>query len=202
MRNFKFLPVFVALLAVTSCLPKSVENTVYTIRTEGSDEASKTCKNQTDIQVTNPSNDPGLDTRRIAVLQDGQQINYYNGVRWAAPVADMVQGLLVGKLEKSGGFSSVSTDEDPANANLFLVSDIRDFYVEQGSNKVHVNIVAKLINAASRDVIATIPVSKVYAPKANNMEGIVKTFNSAANDAVSDIVAKAAKIQCNASRPE
>ena len=157
--------------------------------------APQSCNSKLALQIIEPTAVPGLDSIRIPIIEGEQRINYYTGVRWAAPVPEMLQTVLVGSFEKSNSFASIFTESEAARADMQLTTDIRNFEVtDTKTGAVRIRLVAKLIRNKDHKLLATIPVEKTATPTAYKTENIVATFNSASAEAASEIVASSIKI--------
>lgn len=175
------------LLLLCACsVGKRTESVIYSIRPMALEEQS--CKLGVNLQVAEPTTAPGLDSRRIAVYENSQRLNYYNNARWAAPAQEMLQTALVEGFEKAKTFKSVSTDTDATAADVLLLTDIRSYQVEE--KQVKVRFVAKLVDAETRAVLATIEVDRAETPAAYKIDNIVDAFTKATNDAVKEVVDK------------
>jgi cholesterol transport system auxiliary component len=175
------------LLILSSCsLGGRPESTIYAIRPMALDEQS--CKLPLNLQVSEPTTSPGLDTRRIAVYENSQRLNFYTNARWTAPAPEMLQTALVEGFEKAKTFKSVSTDMDATSADVILLTDIRSYQVE--GTAVNVRYVSKLIDAETRDVVATMEIEKSQTPSEHKIENIIEAFASATNDSVKEVIEK------------
>ena len=146
---------------------------------------------KSDLQIIEPTVAPGLDTSRIAVMQPNKHVDYYMGVKWAAPVSEMLRSVLVDSFERSNMFASVSTDRDTIHTDMVLITDLRDYEVTNNTNgEVHIRLVAKLVSSKDRKVLATIPVERTVKPEIYKMDAIVSTFNSVSADIANEIVNK------------
>lgn len=178
---------FILLLALGACsLGKKTETAIYNIRQIEITE--QTCKLGKNLQISTPTSAPGLDTRRIAVYENAAKLNFYTNARWSATAPEMLQAALIEGFEKAKSFESVATDLDATNADVILLTDIRSFQIE--GKDVNIRFVSKIIDAETRDVIATIPVEKKVTPSEHKIAAIVESFGAATNDAVKEVVDK------------
>lgn len=186
----KKLAAFSLLLTTTACLGSSTPPpTIYTLRP--AKEITQSCKINSSLRISSPISEQAIDSKRIAILQDGGKFDYYTGAKWAASPSEMMQSILVDAFEQSGALKSVSSDEESISADYILLTDIRDYEVKNSAApEVKIKLVTKLISAKDRKVIADIPIEKSITPDANKMEAIVAAFNRGSTDAASDIVQK------------
>ncbi len=182
-----------SLILLAACAPGAnrVAPVVYTIKPESFETEATGCKTGASLQIAEPVVYPGLDTRRIALLQEGKKFDYYNSVRWTAPVGEMLEPVLVEAFEQSGAFKSVTTELDSAVAEFTLLTDIRDYQVvRQNPAEVKIRLVSKLLDSRTRNVLVTIPAETTLQPDENKMDSIVETFNRGSAELASQIVAK------------
>lgn len=192
-----------AIILLSGCALASLgkprpETAIYTLKPQAITAAvtppsAQNCGQETNLKITEPVAVAGLETHKIAVLQGAERYNYYTGARWAAPPAQMLQSVFVEAFEQSKAFNNVSSDMEAVDANLSLISEIRNFEVtEAATPAVHVRLMAKLVEVDTGKVLATIPVEKNIAPQ-NNTESIVAAFNQASSQAAAEIITTSAK---------
>ena len=174
---------------------KREETAIYTLKPQNmaAITPNQNCGEKTNLKVSEPIPVAGLDTHRIAILQGEARYNYYTGARWAAPPSQMLQSILVEAFEQSKAFNSVSSDLEAVEANLNLVSEIRNFEVTESNAGVHLRLMAKLVDVKTGKVLTPIAVEKTITPTGGNMETIIAAFNQAAAQAASEIVTTSVK---------
>ncbi len=186
---------FITLLLLSACsLGDHPQIVTYTVSSSATRPQSS-CHGKLSLQITEPTSVAGLDSPRIAVIEGGQRITYYSGVKWAAPVAEMLRNVMIDSFEKNKAFAAVSTESEAAQADMQLSTDIRNFEVtDTTSGNIHIRLVAKLIDIKTRKILATIPLEKTAKPAAYKMEAIVAAFNTNTADIVGEMIAKSAVI--------
>jgi ABC-type uncharacterized transport system auxiliary subunit len=151
------------------------------------------CKGKINLQISEPSVAPGLDSVRVAVLQGSARINYYAGIKWAAPVSEMVQSVLVDSFNRNAAFASVNTEAQTIHNDMTLITDIRNYEVtDQASGKIRVRMLAKLVNSKDRKVLATIPAEKEVTPDSLSTDNIMAAFNQATAEIAAEIASNSA----------
>ena len=143
------------------------------------------------LQVLLPQAAPGLDTERIALRKDDNQIDYYAGARWASGLNLLVQSLLVESFDNSHALTSVGNDTAAIKQDYSLLVEIRDFQMEsdQSHQVAHVRLVAKLLQAGSQNVIMTRSYDEKIAAEENRMSAIMKAFDKAYQSTARKLVA-------------
>jgi ABC-type uncharacterized transport system auxiliary subunit len=185
-------------LLLTSCgLAKRQDIGIYTLDTNNITQI-KTSKCNADLQIAEPTTAPGLDGRRIAVVQDGNKLNYYNNARWVESVPAIMQNFLIESFESSNSFNNITSDTDTANVDLMLLTDIRNFEVaeENGYPLVKLRIVSKLVNRVDYKVLKTITAEENIRPSENKIASIIAAFNEGAGKITGKILKTAAQ-NCN-----
>jgi cholesterol transport system auxiliary component len=109
------------------------------------------------VLVTEPRAEAGFDTPRIAYSQAPAALNYYTQSSWVDTPARMLLPLIVRVLEDSRAFKAVLTP--PASVPVDLRLDINLIRLQQEflqhPSRVRITLRAKLIDEATRHILAT-----------------------------------------------
>jgi cholesterol transport system auxiliary component len=144
------------------------------------------------ISVTLPDAPDALDTNRIALLQPGNQMDYFANASWQDRLPMLVQSALVEALESSGRIDAVGRDTDGLKSDYLLLTDIRDFQarydVADGTPTAMVNITAKLVAVRGRTIVDSHAAHAEVAASQNSVPAVAQAFNQALGSAVSQIV--------------
>ncbi len=182
------------LTALAACNPLGAPkpaDALYTLRAEGAPAAGAPLAQS--IKIALPETAPGLESERIALLE-AHRLNYYTGAAWAAPLPQSVQNLLADTFQRSGRFQSVGTDTQGISTDLTLLTEIRDWQVENGANpRVHLRLIVTLTRSVSRAPLATFPLETTLPASANRTDAIIAAFNRGANQLAQEAVAQSAK---------
>ena len=142
------------------------------------------------ITVSSPVVSAVLDTRRIALMR-GQTMDYYANAAWTDQTSDLLQGLLVEALEKSGKAKAVGRMSSGVRPDYIVVTEVRDFTAhydsENGAPKIVVDIVTNLVTATRHDVIGTLDARREAQASANSVPATVDAFALATSAALEDI---------------
>lgn len=147
------------------------------------------------IQVLRPLAAPGLDTDQIALLRDGQRLDYYAASRWPAPLPDLLQTLAIDALRASGRFRAVQPDATAFAADDVLQIEIRHCevaYAPEGTPVVHVQLLATLGHQADRSLLASVTAESSKAVVANRMQAVVAAYQEAVDEALLQLAARLA----------
>jgi len=136
-----------------------------------------------ELAVAQPEALPALNTARIALLRNGNRIEYVYGARWSGTAPQVIQSFMVSLLRSRQGLRSVAAEGARVDADLLLQLELRDFqaeYTQSTAPQAHITLVATLVNIRTRRALATFEQSAVV-PAADNRQGaIVAAFQSAA----------------------
>jgi cholesterol transport system auxiliary component len=139
------------------------------------------------LSVATPTAAPGLDTARIAVLRNTNQLDYYFGARWGGTAPEVAQAFLIALLQSQQGFKGVVAENVRVDADYLLELELRDFqaeYASEHANPVaHLTLTGTLINIKSRKPVATVTGTAKATAKDNRLGAVITAFQSAAQQA-------------------
>jgi ABC-type uncharacterized transport system auxiliary subunit len=135
----------------------------------------------------------GLDTTRIALIENNVQINYLADSRWAEPLPQMLQFLWMQALSQSGLAASVSSDTDGTKADRLIYITATAFNAYRTTNNdiaVRIRYQAKIVTPLTH-IVSSVEESTIEetAPSAN-MASVMQTFNEANTLATSKLLQK------------
>ncbi|MEZ5566444.1 MAG: ABC-type transport auxiliary lipoprotein family protein [Gammaproteobacteria bacterium] len=114
---------------------------------------------QWQLVIDRPLSDPALDSPRIAVRPRPNELQSYAGARWTAAAPDIVETALLRRFQDSGRIMAVGRARDALRADYVLQLDLRAFEsvydVEGSAPHAHIALYATLLDASSRDVVAS-----------------------------------------------
>jgi cholesterol transport system auxiliary component len=170
-------------LAPASCslLPQAgAPPKLYTL-TPASDFAAGT-RVAWQLLVEVPASTAALDTTRIALSRNPTSIDYFADAAWVDRAPLMLQALLVQSFENTGRITAVASDSLLLRADYILLTELRHFEAAYGAAPAptaHIELVAKLVRASDRAVVAQQRVDSAPAAGANDIPAIVDAFNTA-----------------------
>jgi cholesterol transport system auxiliary component len=144
------------------------------------------------VQVLRPLAAPGLDTDQIALLRDGQRLDYYAASRWPAALPDLLQTLAIDALRASGRFRAVQPDATAFAADDVLQIEIRHcevVYSPDGSPVAHVQLLATLGHQGDRSLVGSVSAESDAPAAANRMQSVVAAFQDAVNRSLTQLAA-------------
>jgi cholesterol transport system auxiliary component len=144
------------------------------------------------LSIVKPDASDSLDSERIALTKSDTQLDYYANAVWPDRLPHLIQTELLAGFEASGRIDSVARDEDAMHVDYQLSTDIRDFEARyatpDGTPTVSVTIVAHMVEAHSRKIVANLTVNLTEPATANNVDAVVQAFNVALAKAITQIV--------------
>lgn len=149
----------------------------------------------TTLQLLRPVVEPGLDSMRIALVRPGNRLDFYANARWSGPLADVVHSLAAQSLRASGAFGSVDTDRGGFGAQTVLAITVRRFEAEYPADELspptaHVRFECTLGDRLDRHTIANFDVDVAVPASENRLGPVVAALESAANQAMVQVIAK------------
>lgn len=155
MRLF-WLVLPMALLAGCSILPKAEELRVYQLP-QAATAAPAAPGNGPVLRVNRPHAAPLLDSNRIVVMPEADQLSAYQGVRWSDRGPLLLRDRLVEGLRHTGRFRAVLSDDLPGQAALELAGELHAFQIEyrDGRPLAVIRLQATLLRGGGREVLAS-----------------------------------------------
>lgn len=188
-RGVAFALLATSVLGLSGCFGKLLESKVeepqvYVL--SPLNPATASVAYGTQLAVSWPSAAPGLDTPRIAVLRDGNRLDYFYGARWGGSAPQVVQSFVVAFLQAQEGFKNVVAESARVDADYLLELELRDFQAEYGRGaapEVNVNLVGTLIEIKSRRSLALLRAEARVKAEENRLGSVVPAFQSALQQA-------------------
>ncbi len=138
------------------------------------------------LQWLRPSLAPGLDSTRILLLRSGNRLDYYAGGRWAAPLGEVLNAVLLQTLRDSGQFAHVVSDGADLDADMVLAVTVRRFEIEQAEGALPVAQAlfdCTLSSRRQQRPLASFRVAAQVPADANRLSSVVAALQQAARQA-------------------
>jgi len=143
------------------------------------------------LSVGPPDAAASLDTARIALSRSATTMDYFANAAWNDRVPLILQRLLIQTFDASNRIVAVDRDTAGTENDYLLQTEIRDFEARyetaEGAPQIIVSIQAKLARMPQREIVRSLNVTQQAQASANNLDGIVAAFNSAAGAAIAQI---------------
>lgn len=175
-----------------SVLPKAEPEVVFTLPEQNvvRPGTATPSVSQWSLRVLTPYSNRMVNSSRILVLPDGNEISVYKGVRWSDPAPTMLRNRLVNAFRGQAQIGAVSNDSSNLLADIELGGDLNRFQVvyQEGEPIVDIQFDAFLVNPASSHIIATRRFSVQQPVNGKEVPEVVQAFGKAADRLVVDIV--------------
>jgi cholesterol transport system auxiliary component len=194
MRYVRSILPLVAVLALTACTVVPGANTPapeqYSLSPDLVGLPQSLPEVDWQLAVETPDADAGLNTRRIALRQDVNRLDYYERANWVDTAPRMLQSLIVEGFEQSGRIPAVAKSSVAIRSDFALHTEIREFQVvfNDGRPQADVRLTAKLIQMPQRTVLGSTTVEHRAPARSDALNDVVMAFNSAVSATVEDLV--------------
>ncbi|QDH71879.1 ABC transporter [Lysobacter alkalisoli] len=134
------------------------------------------------LSIADPEVSTGFDSLRIAVRPQSNELQVYQGARWARPPGSMVLDSVLQALEDSGRIDAVARQSSGIGADYKLVMDLRRFesdYAGATLPSAVVEISAKLLHVRDQQVAASRVFLQSVPAASPAMADVVTAFEQA-----------------------
>ncbi len=186
---------FFACLAVTGCSAFTDTNIQQNYVLSVPDSQTSLPPLPLHLQVMPVDVGSGLDTTRIAFIDNDVQMNYMADSRWAQPLPGMLQLLWIQTLKQSGLGTSVGSDTDGEQADRIIHITASAFNAvrnHDGSIIVRVHYEAVVTAPLTRKFLSAENSDYQQTTSAKSTEELINAFNKANMQAMDDLVKKLA----------
>lgn len=144
------------------------------------------------LLVDVPLTPAGLDTSRVALTRSAVSIDYFADSEWTERAPLLVQTALLQSFENSRAINGIDRESVGLRADFILKSELRHFEAvydsPNGPPEVWVAINVRLVNPASRDIVAQSSFERRERASANEMSSIILAFDEALGGVMKEIV--------------
>ncbi len=190
-----FTPALVSFLALAGCSAFTDANPQQNYVLSAPDIQANGPLLPLHLQVVPVDVGPGLDTTRIAFIDNDVQMNYVADSRWAQPLPDMLQLLWIQTLKQSGLGASVGSDTDGEQTDRIIHITASAFNAvrnHDGSIIVRVHYEAVVTAPLTRKVLSVENSDYEQTTSSPSTEELINAFNKANIQAMDDLLAKLA----------
>ena len=148
---------------------------------------------KTTLAIALPSAPESLDTDRIALTRGPIRFEYYADSVWTDRLPALLRVLLLEAFETSGGITDIEGGADAVTHGYVLQTGIRRFearYAELDSHKPEIVVALDLRLTFGLDgqQVGRTLIEEHALCSQNNMDDIVRAFDTAAGSALSEVV--------------
>ena len=134
------------------------------------------------LAITKPSAERMIDSPRIAVRPQAQELQVYRGATWSMPATDLLEASVLRLLEDSGKAPGVARMSSGLRADYRLSLDIRRFeadYANQAVPQATIVVTAKLLHSQSQRVVASHTFSQAVPASGTALPQVIPAFEQA-----------------------
>jgi cholesterol transport system auxiliary component len=138
-----------------------------------------------------PLANAGLSTTRIALYRNPTHLEYYARASWTDRAPSMVLTLMIESFENSGRIVAVGRESVGLRSDFVLKTELREFQIEYYGSDVpvaHVAVNAKLVQSATRTIVASQDFDCRYEAGADRLNDIVSAFDEALGKCLKKLV--------------
>lgn len=172
------------LLSITACsiLPEAERVQTYVLTPAATTAVGAIAPDtgQT-LRISRPQTGPALDNTRIAVLPGSQQLNNYQGARWASPAPSLLHDYLLEFFRGDSRFPALSSDDQYVQSDFELNSTLLAFQTEyiDGRPEVVIRLDAQLIDLNRQRIVASKRFIVQQLPETPRIPSVIQAFDKA-----------------------
>ncbi|WP_145579453.1 ABC-type transport auxiliary lipoprotein family protein [Yersinia vastinensis] len=180
----------VMLLSACTILPSAPVSQVYLLPVPPAANTSRAPTVNWSLRVSQPATNQFINSSRIAVQPDGQEIAVYKNSRWTDPAPILVRNRLIQEFRTDGRIPAVSSDDDSLQADVELSGDLSAFQgvYQAGNSEVLISFDARLVRISDRRIIATRHFEIRQPIKGAQMNEVVEAFGLASNQLAAQVL--------------
>ena len=184
------LSVLTILLSACTILPSTPVSQVYLLPVPPAANTPRAQEVDWSLRVSQPATNQFINSSRIAVQPEGQEIAVYKNSRWTDPAPILVRNRLIQEFRTDGHIPAVSSDDDSLQADVELSGDLSAFQgvYQAGNSEVLIRFDARLVRISDRRIIATRHFEVRQPIKGAQMNEVVDAFGLASNQLASQVL--------------
>ena len=160
--------------------------------TSGSSYPANLPRHSLQLLVDVPLAPAGLDTSRIALTRSAVTIDYFADSEWTERAPLLVQTALLNSFENSRAINALDRGSAGLRTDFILMTELRHFEAvydsPNGPPEIWVAMSVRLVNPASRDIVAQTAFERRERASANDMHSIISAFDEALGGVMKEIV--------------
>lgn len=184
------LSMLAMLLSACTILPSAPVSQVYLLPVPPATNAPRAQTVNWSLRVSQPTTSQFLNSSRIAVQPQGQEIAVYQNSRWSDPAPILLRNRLIQEFRADGRIRAVSSDDDSLQADVELSGDLSAFqgvYLTDKS-EVLIRFDARLVRISDRRIIATHHFEIRQPISGTKMDEVVQAFGLASDQLAAQVL--------------
>jgi len=179
----------VSLLGACSILPEAESPDFYLLPSAQQPARSSSTVNWS-LRISAPTASLALDSNRIAVVPQGNQLSSYQGARWSNRAPGLLRDRLLDAFTANGSVRALSSDEASLQADLDLTGELRAFQSEYQNGKpvIHIRYDARLVRTLGQRIVASRTFEVRQPADGKQVPEVVSAFGKAADQLSAQVV--------------
>lgn len=142
------------------------------------------------LSLARPQASLSLDSTRIAVLPQANQISSYAGARWSDPAPALLQERLLKAFQDDGRLAALSTEEQHLRSEFSLVGNLLAFQSEyrNGLPEVHLRLDLRLVRSKGAQVLDSRSFEIIQPVEGKALPEVIAAFGLAADRLSRDVL--------------
>jgi cholesterol transport system auxiliary component len=177
------------LLSGCSIIPQSEPLQVYLLPSQAG-QPSPAPALPWSLRINQPQASQALNSTRIAVRPEGNQISSYANSRWSDPVPRLLRNHLLKAFQNDGRVPALSSDDDNLQADLSLGGELQAFQTEYqpGVITVVLRLQARLVDSRRQRIIASRRFEVRQALLTPQVPAVVVAFGQASDQLAAQVL--------------
>jgi cholesterol transport system auxiliary component len=183
--------VVAAMLSACTLFPDRPANRIFQLPASTVEESITDNKPfSTTLRFVTPLAEGPVDSSRILVKSEGNEIKAYQGARWSKKSPVLVRDQLIDAFRRDGRFAGVLTGTSPARSDLTIAGELNAFQSEyqDGMPVALIRLDLHLINERTRNTLASKRFEYHHPATGEQVEEIVEAFGEASNALAREVI--------------
>ena len=183
--------VVAATLSACTLFPDRPANRIFQLPASTVEESITDNKPfSTTLRFVTPLAEGPVDSSRILVKSEGNEIKAYQGARWSKKSPVLVRDQLIDAFRRDGRFAGVLTGTSPARSDLTIAGELNAFQSEyqDGMPVALIRLDLHLIDERTRNTLASKRFEYQHPATGEQVEAIVKAFGEASNALAREVI--------------
>ena len=183
--------VVAATLSACTLFPDRPANRIFQLPASTVEESITDNKPfSTTLRFVTPLAEGPVDSSRILVKSEGNEIKAYQGARWSKKSPVLVRDQLIDAFRRDGRFAGVLTGTSPARSDLTIAGELNAFQSEyqDGMPVALIRLDLHLINERTRNTLASKRFEYQHPATGEQVEEIVEAFGEASNALAREVI--------------
>jgi cholesterol transport system auxiliary component len=179
-----------ALLSACTILPSAPISQVYLLPAQTATAVPRAQTVDWSLRVSQPATNQFINSTRIAVQPQGQEIAVYKASRWSDSAPILLRNRLIQAFRTDGRVGAVSSDDDNLQADVELSGVLSAFQGVYNSDNsiVLIRFDARLVRILDRRIIASRQFEIRQPIKGTDMNNVVQAFGIASDQLAAQIL--------------